>query len=105
MTASKLLDRVVEGFRTKGVEPWWINYKHEPDTDIVPNKTIHVHETDRMNYRYDLENVTVTIEVTEWERENYGGASGKRLFKIKVPKNASDKVINNRIDKALEYYR
>ena len=105
MTVEKLLDRVVEGFRSKGVEPWWINYKHETWNDVVPNKTIHVHETDRQNYRYDLENVTVTIEVTEWEHEFGGCASGKQIFKTKVPKNASDKVINNRINKALEYYK
>lgn len=105
MTVSNLLDKVVEGIRSRGVEPYWINYELTDDskrTQETPDKTIHVKETCRINHK-DLENVTVTIEVTTWKTDAYGWRLGKDV-KIKVPKNASDKVINNRITKALEYY-
>lgn len=96
-TVKGLMDRVIEAFRGKGYEPFWINrVRSDRVSETAPSKTIGVSETFRMN-NVRLDNVTVTIEVTEWE-----GHSGRRIFKTKVPKNASDKVINNRVDKVIE---
>ena len=96
-TVKGLMDRVIEAFRNKGYEPFWINsVRSDKVSGTVPSKTIDVLETFRMNHT-ELDNVTVTIDVTEWE-----GHSGRRIFKTKVPKNASDKVINNRVDKVIE---
>ena len=96
-TVKGLMDRVVEAFRNKGHEVYWINHiRSEKVSSTLPHKTIAVLETFRMNHT-ELDNVTVTIEVQEWE-----GHSGRRIFKTKVPKNASDKVINNRVDKVIE---
>ena len=47
------------------------------------------------------EDVTVTIEVYEVTNEIF--QASKRLDRIKVPKQASDKVLNNRIQKAIAY--
>lgn len=44
------------------------------------------------------ENVSVDINV----EMKTSGSGSQRLFRVRVPKNASDKVINNRIDKAIE---
>lgn len=53
-----------------------------------------------MNHRWDrMENVTATIAVINWEK-----SSGKRVVKINVPKDASDKVIKSRVLKAIEAY-
>lgn len=96
----ELLNRVVEAFRTRGIEPYWIEHQHKGWQlgELPPELTIHVYQTFRQNHSR-LENVTVTIEVTRWNK-----TTGKRLARLKVPKDASDKVINNRIDKALEYF-
>ena len=97
MTVKNLMNRVIEAFRNKGHEVYWINHiRSEKVSSTLPHKTIAVLETFRMNHT-ELDNVTVTIEVQEWE-----GHSGRRIFKTKVPKNASDKVINNRVDKVIE---
>ena len=52
------------------------------------------------------ENVTVTIEINEL-RCVYGEgcASGKRIFSTRVPKNASNKVIQNRVLKTIAAFK
>lgn len=95
-----LVERVVEVIRGSGIEPYFINGQHK-DWEIgdqPPKRTMGVDQTFRYNHS-DLENVTVTITVSEWT-----GCTGKRLLKIKVPANASDKAIQNRINKALAVY-
>lgn len=94
---TELLDRVVEALRNKGIEPYFIDGVHKGwiAGEYPDGIQLNVKQTFRMNNR-DLENVTVTIEVTDWN-----GRSGHMLARIKVPKNASDKVINNRIEKVL----
>lgn len=94
----ELVERVVEGFRKNGHDPYWVNWVHERKGDEqLPEITIHVRETNRQNH-INLENVTVTIEVTKW-----GGNTGTRLAKLHVPKDASDRVIEKRVGKALDY--
>lgn len=60
-----------------------------------------VHETYRRNGT--AEDVTVTIEIFEVTKMDSGRVYGsKRINKIKIPKNASDRVLKNRIDRAEE---
>lgn len=100
-----LLNRVVEGLKEKGYKPYWINYIHTPDeNNIFPRTTIDVKETVRMNHN-NLENVTVTIGITRWRRTEYGGHRGIKGETVKVPANASEKVLKNRINKVIEAYQ
>lgn len=57
----------------------------------------------KTTYRHNgtAEDVTVTIEVLEVINERYKVL--RCLDKIKVPKQASEKVLNNRIQKAIAY--
>lgn len=71
-----------------------ISYKGDPW--VVGNKYISVHEVYRSNGTE--ENVTVKIDVLECDGER----SGRRVGFVKVPKNASDKVIQKRISQVLE---
>lgn len=100
----ELLERVVEGLREAGVEPWWINYTHRrrAEDEQMPRITVHVRQTRRQNHS-SLDNVTVTVEISEWTTTKCGGQIGKRIAMVKVPKDASDKVIKNRVEKVLEY--
>lgn len=94
---TELLDRVVEALRESGIEPYFIDGFHKGwiAGEYPDGIQLDVKQTFRMNNR-DLENVTVTIDVVNWN-----GRSGHRIARIKVPKNASDKVINNRVEKVL----
>lgn len=93
-----LLNRVVKEIENKGYELTFIN--HSSNGRKLKEKTINVHETYRYNHS-DKDNITVTIDITTWNLINN---SGERRFKIKVPANASDKVISNRVDKVIEFY-
>lgn len=94
-----LLDRTVKAMKLMGYEPYFIEHHRNPIMEGIelPKLTISVEETFRMNHS-NLDNVTVTIAVHEWH-----DGSGKRIFKTKVPANASDGVIDNRIAKAIEF--
>ena len=94
-----LLNRVVKEIESRGYELTFINYSLGGSRQLK-EKAIDVHETYRYNHS-DKDNITVTIEVTTW---NLNNLCGKRLFKLKVPANASDKVISNRVDKVIEFY-
>ena len=95
-----LLDRTVKAMKLMGYQPYFIQHHINPVMDGVelPDLTISVEETPRRNHS-KLDNVTVTIIVNKW----YSDRTGKSVFKTKVPANASDKVINNRIAKAIEF--
>lgn len=95
-----LLDRTVKAMKLMGYKPYFIQHMRNPIMEGIelPDLTISVEETFRRNHS-KLDNVTVTIVVHEW----YSDHTGKRIFKTKVPANASDKVINNRITKAIEF--
>lgn len=104
MNATSLLARVVDGFKTVGVEleqstpgdGWYTKYERVQGT-----KVIGVKETYRHNGT--SENVTATIKVSE-----LGGFEARVLYPlciVKVPKDASTKVIMNRVNKAMEFYK
>ena len=97
----ELINRVVKAFEDEGYGVYWVNHIHDVDNKTEDNgKTFSVYETCRMNHRWDeMENVTATIAVINW-----GKSSGKIVAKIKVPKDASDKVIKSRVLKAIEVY-
>ena len=101
-----LLNRVVESFRAKGIEPYFIGFRKSEayKGKEMPEVTIGISETFRQNYS-ELENVTVTIEIVRWTKEDAYSSLGKRIARIKVPKDASDKVINSRVEKAIEYLK
>jgi len=107
MTAvQNLLERTIAELKNAGLNPYFINGYHEPDERERPEGIeLNVKETFRVNNTLEknLENVTVTIEVANWTNDGAFGI-GHRVAKIKVPKDASDKVIKNRVAKVLEYY-
>ena len=100
MSALNLSKRVKENFEARGYtveilsksNDWFSigGYKKRGDRRIFARDT----------YRHNgtAENVTVTLEIIE--TLNVHGC-GKIIAKIKIPKNASDRVLNNRIDKAI----
>lgn len=92
----ELLDRVVKALTDKGYKPLSVQY--HVTGEKVGNRSIDVHETQRINHR-KLDNVTVTIDVNEWN-----GCTGHRIARIKVPKDASDRVLNNRVEQAIAVY-
>ena len=100
-----LKDRVIKALRDRGFEvnegKFTAYTVHEKKAG---EKWIWIHETYRGNGTD--ENVTVTMEVQTYH-EAYDFEIGfgmiSTLAKFKVPKNASDKVINNRIDKCIEH--
>ena len=63
------------------------------------DKSLAVSEVYRSNATE--QNVTAKIDVIEWKTGNWG----KRIATIKVPKDASDKVLKNRVQKAVEIYK
>ena len=99
-----LVERVVNAINAEGYEVYWVNHMHSNNESEMTEKTFDVYETFRMNHR-DEENVSVTIEVCKWELEGSGCASGKRLVRINVPKNASHRVILNRVLAAIKAYK
>ena len=94
----ELLARTVDALRAEGYEPDWINFARRNANEPLPQKTFHVYETCRRNHIQE-DNVTVTISITSWS-----GDWGKTLGKVKVPKDASEKVLKSRVKKAIEIY-
>lgn len=98
-----LLERTVKALTERGYAPYYINHSKAVNVAGMPKRTMNVHETFRMNHR-DEENVTVTVEIIEWHHPQGTEwlTTGKRLAKIKIPKDASEKVLSNRVEKAIE---
>ena len=96
----KLVERTVETIRSKGYEPWTINDIIIGNDKMPAPVTIGVREPFSFNKAWTVENVTCTIEVIKWE-----GRCGKRILKVKVPENASDKVLNSRVEKVIATYK
>lgn len=100
--AFALLERVVNAMGEKGVDPYSVMGVHVPAAhenwfDYEPStKYIDVSMVSRHNGT--AENVSVKISLYE----KTGKHSAKRIFEVKVPKNASDNVINKRIDAVME---
>ena len=103
--ASELLDRVLYRMGERNIFPYYVNGYHDENKRFTENgnKIINVSETFRMNgVGHGMENVTVTINVYRAEREAIYGNKPCALYpvlKVKVPKDASDRVIDNRIAK------
>lgn len=102
--AFKLLEKVASEFESRGVEPDTIEYASEASEDApkIGTRQLHIETVQRHNGT--AEDVSVNIEITEVTKVNSATwYSSKTIAKIKVPKEASDKVIKNRVDKAIEY--
>ena len=101
---NELMERVLNRMAERNLFPYYVNGSHHGIERFTENddKIIQVEETFRMNgVASGLENVTVTIKVyrAEWSTI-YGNVPGALypVLKVKVPKDASDKVIDRRID-------
>lgn len=98
--AWKLLERVMEKLAERGIEPDVLNGYHK--VDLKKGRVLFAETVYHHNGASD--NVTVRMSVTEYNPGEYG-RSFKQIINAKVPKNASDRVINNRIDKIVEALR
>jgi hypothetical protein len=101
--ASELLERVLQNLDGRKLKPWsvWHFKVNQCDFTCVNRKVIKVEETFRYNNVVNgLESVTVTLKVYELDQSILDGhcGSAKTLIKVKVPKDASDRVIDKRID-------
>lgn len=104
MNAYELIERVKKEFEANGFEfkAQGSDYYTECEWKVGARR-IGLEPTWRHNGT--VENVTVTISVLELVKI-WSETSGryKLPIKFKVPKNASDKVIQNRVAKAIESY-
>ena len=102
MNATTLITRTAKRFEELG---YTVDCKSQSGTCYIINyakENGHRHiwmETTYRNNGTD-EDVTVTMNITEIVNSEYGTC--KRLGKIKIPKNASERVLNNKINKAIE---
>lgn len=102
MNATALITRAAKRFEELG---YTVECKSQSGTCYIINyvkESGHKHiwmETTYRNNGTD-EDVTVTMDITGVINSEYGTC--KRLGKIKIPKNASENVLNNRIQKAIE---
>ena len=104
--ASNLLERVVNEFANNGIIlknfRGWNSWR--TDHEYITGDRYFVVE---VTYRHNgtEEDVTVTIEVKEVGKIICEESCWLNLIaKIKVPKNASDRVISNRVKKAIEAF-
>ncbi len=96
--AWKLLERIVEALNNRGVEPDMINCK--ADEDMKDGKILVVEAVYHHNGADD--NTSVDLKVINYKK-TIGGGRFQGIAKERVPKKASDRVINNRIEKILSY--
>lgn len=86
----------------RGLSPWATDgILAKGDYTLINGKVISVEETFRMNgVNHGLNNVTVTLKVEKPDKSVLDGSFGyiHKVAKIKVPKNASERVIDRRID-------
>lgn len=100
----QLLERVLSTMTEEGIEPLFINgagmaaqtekLKNNPGVRYVAVGITHRHNG-------TAENTTCKIRVEE--TCGFHGLYRKVICKVKVPKNASEKVIRNRIEKIKEF--
>ena len=101
--AFKLLERVYKALEDRGLQVMSINctsLKSETDQLNDGDRYIGI-KTIYRNNGTD-EDVSVDIIIME-EYQGKWYKSGKQIAKVRVPKEASDRVITNRINKAVEY--
>ena len=92
--ASELKSRVLARMEQRGLTA----YKHN-EVVLDRERYLAVHETFKHNDAE--ENVTVTIYCCV----PFGGYAYRVISKIRVPKNASDKVIDKRLDEAEKFLK
>ena len=104
MNAYELIERVKSEFESRG-----FSFERMGNDYITPHKMVtgtrFIHLEPTWRHNGTEENVTVTISVLEVEKvwSEHSGAL-TRLVKVKTPKDASDKVIANRVAKTIEAY-
>lgn len=98
--ANELMARVIDRMTARGLNPCFVNYMRKKDRPFteINGKRVNIAETRRRNGTE--EDVTVTLEVDIQLESEFG--TRKRIFKIKVPKDASERVIDKRLDKVEE---
>lgn len=96
--AWKLLERVVATLNERGIEPDVINCKS--DENMKDGKILVVETVYHHNGADD--NASVDLKVVGYEKTPWGGRF-QGIAKERVPKNASDRVINNRIEKIIAH--
>lgn len=104
MNACELSDKVKAEFESHGINFSHIGCSHyNSNTEWVKGaRIIFIDPTWRRNGTE--EDVTVTVHVSEFTKVIGYSASTKEIIRIKVPKNASDKVIQNRVSKVINAY-
>ena len=102
--ASKLMERVLDRMEERKLYAFFKNNVHDKNEEIPeyynPERRLSVNETYRSNGT--SEDVTVTIlgcvPCSKW-------GTMQIAFKIKVPKDASDRVIDKRLDEVEKFVR
>lgn len=97
-----LLERVLEELQKRGVDPYYINSVHVPQAYDKEQSLGEVGQTYiglETVYRNNGTEQNVSVKIHR--NVVTGKTSARRTISVKVPKNASVKVINNRIDKVL----
>lgn len=98
------MERVLDRMEQRKLYAYYKDHFHDKKEEIPayynPDKLIDVEETWNRN-NGTPENVTVTIDCSERTSEY----SARRVLKVRVPKNASDKVIDRRLDEVEKWYK
>ena len=99
--AWELLERVVAELEARGLDPHYINgihvaqaYDKNEDFSEAPIGSKHINV--QTVYRSNGTKENVSVKITVSAKVNY--YSSLRSIQVKVPKNASDKVIKSRVD-------
>lgn len=104
--ASELMERVLSKMEERRMYAYYKNHVHSKEEVIPeyhnPSKVLGCMETWNRNNGTE-ENVTVTIEGIKTNDPSWLG--GIRVLKVRVPKNASDKVIDKRLDEVEKWLR
>ena len=100
MNAVNLLKRAMESFAARGYTATGLSKSNDWFAIGEPKKKGDRHISAFTTYRNNgtAENVTVTLEIIEALNDH---GCGRIITIIKIPKNASDRVLNNRIDRAI----
>lgn len=102
-----MMERVINEMGKREIDPYYIMGVHVPAAHEGHNKDwndIKVSENyicvDCV-YRHNGTGANVTVKISVCKKTSESTAT--RICVVKVPKDASDKVINKRIDKVVEY--
>ena len=95
----KLVERIAAEMAKRGIEPNGIEvYWDSTESDPIGTRYIVLY----MVHRHNGTEVNVSADIAIYEKINK--IAKQRIAKFRVPKDASDRVINNRIDKAFAYF-